>query len=74
MGVNDYVEFIGLSPDVYKCVPRACEVTQGWQPLQQRHTHFGVHPRPFLETREQDLSFGNKINGRFFFIVGDISF
>ena len=32
------------------------------------------HPGPFLETREQELSFGTKINGIFCFIVGDISF
>ena len=32
------------------------------------------HPGPFLETREQELSFGTKINGIFCFNVGDISF
>ena len=32
------------------------------------------HPGPFLETTEQELSFGTKINGIFCFIVGDISF
>ena len=30
------------------------------------------HPGPFLETTEQELSFGT--NGIFCFIVGDISF
>ena len=32
------------------------------------------HPGPFLETREQTLSFGTKINVIFRFIVGDIRF
>ena len=32
------------------------------------------HTGPFLETREQELSIGTKINGIFCFIVGDISF
>ena len=32
------------------------------------------HPGPFLETREQELSYGTKINGICCCIVGDISF
>ena len=37
--------------------------------LAQKH-----HPGLFLETREQELSYGSKIIGIFCFIVGDISF
>ena len=32
------------------------------------------HPGPFLKNREQELSFGTKIDGIFCFIVGDLSF